>query len=155
MKRICSEEEDLQNKLGNLESWLVSKGYRAESVRREIQRVNSIDLQVFLQKCPKIQEDSLTSILIFHPALCIIWEILKSAHWILENSPTLKAILPKPPRVAFRNPKTLGDKLVRSKLDQIVRRKEVFLFVAEGTATFAISYRASEWIKKYNHWGSM
>ena len=80
MKRICSEEEDLQNKLGNLESWLVSKGYRAGSVRREIQIVNSIDLQVFLQKCPKIQEHSLTSVLIFHPALYIILEILKSAH---------------------------------------------------------------------------
>ena len=80
MKRICSEEEDLQNKLGNLESWLVSKGYRAGSVRREIQIVNSIDLQVFLQKYPKIQEDSLTSVLIFHPALYIILEILKSAH---------------------------------------------------------------------------
>ena len=28
----------------------------------------------------------------------------------------LKAVLPKPPRVAFRNPKTLRDKLVCSKL---------------------------------------
>ena len=34
MKRICSEEEDLQYKLEDLESWLVNRGYRAESVRR-------------------------------------------------------------------------------------------------------------------------
>ena len=113
MKRICSKEEDLQHKLGDLESWLVTRGYRAESVRREIQRVISIDRQVLLEKRPEIQEDSVTLVLTFHPALYIIFDILKSAHQIIENSPTLKAILPNPPRVAFRNPKTLLDKLIR------------------------------------------
>ena len=37
MKRICSEEEDLQHKLGDLESWLVNRGYRTDCFRREIQ----------------------------------------------------------------------------------------------------------------------
>ena len=92
------------------------KIYRAESVRREIQRVISIDRQVLLKKHLKIQEDSVTLVLTFHPALCIIFDILKSAHRIIENSPTLKVILPKPPRVAFRNTKILHDKLVHSKL---------------------------------------
>ena len=98
-----------------MESWLVNRGYRAESVRREIQRINSIERQVLLEKRPKNQEDSGTLVLTSHPALYIIFDILKSAHRIIENSPTLKTILPKPPRVAFRNPKTLRDKL-RSKL---------------------------------------
>ena len=48
-------------------------------------------------------------VLTFHPALYIIFDILKSAHRIIENSRALKAILPKPP-------KTLREKLVRSKL---------------------------------------
>ena len=34
MKRICSEEEDLQHKLRDLESSLVNRDYKAESVRR-------------------------------------------------------------------------------------------------------------------------
>ena len=58
MKRVCSEEEDLKHKMGDLESWLVNRGFRAESVRREMQRVNSIDRQVLLGKQPNIQEDS-------------------------------------------------------------------------------------------------
>ena len=45
-----------------------------------------------------------------------MFNVLKSAHRFIEKSPTLKAVLPKPPRVAFRNPKTLRDKLVRSKI---------------------------------------
>ena len=37
MKKICSEEEHLQHKLGDLGSWLIIRGYRADSVTREIQ----------------------------------------------------------------------------------------------------------------------
>ena len=58
-----------------------------------MQRVNSIDRQILLEKRPIIQEDSVTLVLTFHPALYIIFDILKSAHRIIENSPTLKAIL--------------------------------------------------------------
>ena len=33
MKRMCSEEEDLHHKQGDLESWLVNRDYKAENVR--------------------------------------------------------------------------------------------------------------------------
>ena len=52
----------------------------------------------------------------FHPVLNIVFDVLKRAHWPVQNSPVLKALLPKPPRIAFRNPKTLLDKLFRSNL---------------------------------------
>ena len=38
MKQICSEKEDLRHRLGDLESWLVNRGYRADSIRREMQK---------------------------------------------------------------------------------------------------------------------
>ena len=47
-----------------------------------------------------------------------MFNILKSAHRFIEMSQALKAVLPKPPRVAFCNPKTLRDKLVRSRIRQ-------------------------------------
>ena len=62
-----------------MESWLVNWGYRAESVKREIQRVISIDRQILLEKHPKIQEDSVMLVLTFHPDVYIIFDILKSA----------------------------------------------------------------------------
>ena len=46
----------------------------------------------------------------------VIFHILKSARHQIEKLPLLKSVLPKPLRVAFRNPKSLRDKLVRSKL---------------------------------------
>ena len=90
MKRICSEEENLQHKLGDLQSLLANRGYRAESARREIQTVNSIERQVLLEKCPKIQGDSVTLVLAFHLDFYIIFKILKSTHRIIENPQKLK-----------------------------------------------------------------
>ena len=45
-----------------------------------------------------------------------MFNVLKSVHRFIEKSPALKAVLPKSPFLAFRNPKKLRDKLVRSKI---------------------------------------
>ena len=116
LKRICSDENDLQRKLVSLESWLVNRGYRAKKVRSEIKKINSIDRANLLIKKPRHQENSITLVLTFHPALNIVFNVLKAAHRFIEKSPALKAVLPKPPRAAFCNPKILRDKLVRSKI---------------------------------------
>ena len=67
IKAICSEEEDLHHKLGDLESWLVNRGYRAKIVRRKIQKINVIDRQALEEKRPKIQEVSVTLVQTLHP----------------------------------------------------------------------------------------
>ena len=115
MKQICLNEVDLQRKLLDLESWLTDRGYKSEINRPEIQKLNSIDRNNLLKKHPKHQ-DSITLVLTFHPALNIVFDVLKRAHQHVQKSLVLKAVLPKPPHIAFRNPKTLSDKLVRSKL---------------------------------------
>ena len=115
MKQICSNEVDFKQKLLDLESWLTDRGYKSEIIRPEIKKVNLIDRNNLLKKRPKHQEDSITLLLTFHPSLNIV-DVLKRAHRHVQKSPVLKVVLPKPPRIAFHNPKTLRDKLVRSKL---------------------------------------
>ena len=51
----------------------------------------------------------------FHPAQHIAFDVLKRAYRHVQKSPVFQAVLPKPPRAAFRHPKTLHDKLVLSK----------------------------------------
>ena len=116
LTRICSDENDLQRNLVSLESWSISRDYGAEKVRPEIQKINLIDRANLLIKKPKHQENSITLVLTFHQPLNIVFNVLKSAHRFAEKSPAIKAVLPKPPSVAFRNPKTSRDKLVRSKI---------------------------------------
>ena len=59
MKRICSNEVDLQRKLLDLDSWLTDRGSKPEIIRPEIQKVNLINRNN-LKKRPKHQEDSIT-----------------------------------------------------------------------------------------------
>ena len=73
-----------------------------------------------LQKREKKIDNSITLVLTYHPALIQVYEILQKAHRHVLKSPRLNSVLPSPPRVAFRNSKTLKDKLVRSKLKEFV-----------------------------------
>ena len=95
---------------------MTDRGYKSEIIRSEIQKINLIDRNNLPKKRPKHQEDNITLVLTFHPAINIVFDVLNRAHRHVQKSPVLKAVLPKPPRIAFRNPKTLSDKLVRSKL---------------------------------------
>ena len=111
IKRICSNEtdaneDDFQRKLLDLESWLTNRRYESEIIRPEIQKVNLIDRNNLLKERPKYQEDSITLVLTFHIASHIVFDVLKRAHQHVQKSLMLKVALPKPPRVAFRNPKT-------------------------------------------------
>ena len=81
-------------------------------MKQEIQRVNAVGQQAWLEKCPKIHEDSIILVIMFHPALCIIFDILIFAHQIVENPLKLRGILPNPPCVAFQNPKTLHNSVL-------------------------------------------
>ena len=76
-----------------------------------------VERTVLFQKRDKKVDDSITLVLTFHPALNQVHEILQRAHKHILKSPRLHSALPSLLRVAFRNPKTIRDKLVRSKLN--------------------------------------
>ena len=117
MKRICSNEEKLSSRFEDLQHWFCSRGYKKEMVYSETQKIHSMNRENLLKKLEKQDNnDSLTLVLTYHPALNKAREILKKAHRHTIRSPRLSAVLASPPRVAFRNPKTLKDHLVRSKL---------------------------------------
>lgn len=83
---------------------------------KEINRVNTIERSTLLKKRDKSQEDKLILVLTYHPAVIKVVEIVRKLHKHVVKSLRLNAVLPTPPRIAFRNPKTLKDMLVRSKL---------------------------------------
>ena len=51
----------------------------------------------------------------FHSVINAVFEIRKTAKRHIEKFEDLERVLLKPPKVAFKNPKTLNDKLDRSK----------------------------------------
>ena len=81
--------------------------YKSEIIRPEIQKANFIDRNSLLKKRSNHQDAINSLVLIFHPALHILFEILKSAHWCVHKLPLLEVVLPKLSSVVYHIPKTL------------------------------------------------
>ena len=68
----------------------------------------SIYLSIYLLKrSEKFVDESLTLVLIFHPALNCVHKILTIAHYHVLKCNRLPKLLTLPSRVAFRNAKSL------------------------------------------------
>ena len=119
-KRICSTEEKLNNHFEQFKQWLVKHGYRQDHVDSEIERIKLVEKTVWFKIRDKKVDDNKTLVLTYHPSLNQLYEILRRAHKHVLKSPRLHSGLPSPPKVAFRNPKTIRDKLVRSKLKEFI-----------------------------------
>ena len=135
IKAIFSIEEKLNNRLEQLKQWLVDHGYKEDHVDSEIERAKLVERTVLLQKRDKEVDDSITIVLTYHPALSQVYEILRRSHKHVIKLPRLRSVPPSPPRVAFRNPKTIRDKLVRSKLKEFIHKGAGTNFLLESTVT--------------------
>ena len=117
IKHICSEENVLNKRLTQLETWLLKWGYLQENVRPEIEIVNNLtSREDLLKRAEKNVGESVTLVLTFHLALNFVHAILRKAHHHVLKSNRLSRVLPSPPQAAFCNAKFLKDHLVRSKL---------------------------------------
>ena len=75
---------------------------------------------MFLRTRDKKVDDNIILALTYHPTLNQLYEILRRAHKHVLQSPRLHIALPSPPTVGFWSPKTIKDKLVRSKLKEFI-----------------------------------
>ena len=116
--RICAIEEKL-NHLKQLKLWLVKRTYREDHVYSEVGRKKLVERTVSFQLRDKKVDDCIRLVFTYHPALNQLYEVLLRVHKHVLKSPRLHSALPSQSRVAFRNPKTIRSKLVRSKLDTL------------------------------------
>ena len=79
-----------------------------------------VDKTVSFQIRDKKVNDSVRLVLTYHPALNQLYKILCRAHRHVLKSVRLYSALASPLRVVFQNPKTIRDKLIRSKLKEFI-----------------------------------
>ena len=102
IKRICSDENNLNRRLLKLESWLGKRGYSSKNVRPGIERVHSVSRDDLLKKVERVNDFcEPVLVLTYHPALNCIHEILRNAQRHVYKSARLAKVLKSPPRVAF------------------------------------------------------
>ena len=114
---ICSLRETALIRLQQLHSHLVNRGHSEHRVRKEINRaIQKFDHPSPPNENPETPVDRVNFALTYHPGLPDINKILREDHHLLHLNENLKKAIPLPPRLAFRRPPNLRNKLSRARL---------------------------------------
>lgn len=126
-------------------SFLVTRGYVREHVRREIDRARRIPSEEVIKDKVRNNNKRIRFVVILHPELPNMATILHRLHPVLQSSRRCRDAIEQVPMVAFRGQKSLTDMLVHSKLINKTaggirgcvrcgeRRCKVCDFLVEGT----------------------
>ena len=118
LRRICSEEQDFVERVGQLKGWLYKRGYEKELVEKQISEATRISREIALhERVGANRQDKDVLVLTYHPALSKkVQQIMNKNHNILSLGAEHRQLFPKTPMVTFRNSKSLKDILVRAML---------------------------------------
>ena len=121
-RRICSEDRQFQERVGELAGWLKDRGYEESLVNEQIDRVRRLDRATLLANAGNRTNDQgrgerVPLVATYHPALNNLGKVAKKLHPMLTNSEEHREVFPEPPLIAFRRCKNLKDILVRARLN--------------------------------------
>ena len=117
LRRICSKSCFFEERVRDLVEFLVGRGYRKAYVEGQVDKVRRMTRDEVLSKSNQPRSTKTPLVVTYHPRLPDISKILRELHPILESSDRCKNAIKNVPFVAFRKPKSLGDYLVRAKVE--------------------------------------
>ena len=115
LRRICSSTDTLKKRIMEYSIFFVACGYEQHRVLHEMQKVLTLTQEECLQTKEREPTDRIPLVTTFNPHTTFIAEIAKRNWNFLQSKERLSLIFKKPPLVAYRRPKSLRDRLVRSK----------------------------------------
>ena len=121
--RICSEPETLDRRLSELKQMLLGRDYRPGVINSAIERAKLIPRTKALEKIKKKPTDRVTFVMDFAPQLPSISGIIQSGWRVMARDPLMKKVFPEPPMVAWRRPKSIRDKLIKTKVPVATGRR--------------------------------
>ena len=100
----------------------MERGYRKAYVEGQIDKVRRVSRVDVLTNINQPRSTKTPFAVTYHPWLPDISKILRDLHPILESSKRCKNAIKSVPFAAFRKPKSLGDYLIRAKVDNRVSK---------------------------------
>ena len=115
--RICSSKEDREKRFLELKDLLLSRDYKPSIIDSAIEKTRNVPRREALKKVTKEkQSDRPVFVIHYDPRLPSIPAIIQK-HWrSMIQDTRLKEVFPKPPLVAYKRPKNIRDKIIRSKV---------------------------------------
>ena len=117
IRRICSEDSFFDERMRDLKSWLIGRGYHEGEIDSQLDKVRQLDREILLNGISKQKDDTrIQLVLTYHPALHGVSNILqKCVNILLVDDEQRKQFAGKV-FVSLRRAKNLKDTLVRAKL---------------------------------------
>ena len=119
LRRICSEENDFLKRISQLKQWLYNRGYDRKMVDEQIKEAcKSSREDALREKDPReaeAKEKKDVLVMTYHPALPKkVRETINRNYHTLTSGEERAKVFPTQPIIAYRQPKSLKDILVRA-----------------------------------------
>ena len=120
-RKICSEDRQFQERVGELAAWLKERVYEESLVNEEIDRVRGLDRMTLLATLGNRTNDQgrderAPLVATYHPGLNSPGKLERRFHPMLTKSQDHREVFPEIPVIAFKRYKNLKDPLVRARL---------------------------------------
>ena len=120
LRRICSDDRQLRDRLRDLAGWLKARGYEESLITEQIDKARKQDRVTLLDKANGKQDHNgngrVPLVTTYHPALNNLGKVAGRLHSMLTISEEHRKVFPQPPLISFKRCKNLKDLLVRAKL---------------------------------------
>ena len=97
--------------------FLPDRGYKKAYVEDQVEKVRRLTRAEARNNTNQPRSTKTPFVVTYHPGLPNIRKIIRELHPMLESSERCKNAINSVPFVAFRKPKSLGDYLIRAKVD--------------------------------------
>ena len=111
LRRICSTDAKFKNRISELKTYLLARGYNNNFPEEQFLRAANISRTNALQIKPKASNDVVPFVVTYNPALPRISNILRKNFNILHSSNRCKGVFKQPSFVAYRRSSNLPDPL--------------------------------------------
>ena len=114
--RICSDEESLEKRMGELEVLLKQRGYRHKKIHAAFSRALAISREEALQTVQKEPLTRITFTVTYNPQLLGLPGVFQK-HWrAMTRDKRMLIIFEEPPMISFRQPPNLKRLLCKARL---------------------------------------
>ena len=126
IRRICTSTEDFWNHANTLLKDLVKRGYKEETVSKEINRAASQDRNTLLTYKEKTTTNRIPLIITYNRTLPDLNDIINKTWEHLQINPSTAAKFPEKPILCYKRNRNLRDLIGQTKIsrNKVVRNRE-------------------------------
>ena len=116
LNRICSDDDEFENRCEDLYDWLRERGYQHKLVEQQIKRACDFDREDLHEKGKPTKKNVLSLNIEYNPAFSKLSKVLKELDCIIQGDESHRKVFKDTPLVGFSNGKSLKNILVRAVL---------------------------------------